>query len=256
MPTRDEVAALFRLFDTDGNGFLSPAELKAIFCDPHGGNPRTEEEIDEVVKRFDKNNDGQLSVDELMDAWLHFGLDKAKPEDFVRTPLDDLVKKAQAAQSTASDDQDAGVRHSKFASSTFALAYAGLSTFHGGLEALIGPPNPNLRLAMRTEHCGSADSKFEFTTGNYGITTTPEIEWHVVLDPASGLKALKRTEYPTETHDCENKRGVTELKPIDDFLPALKEKNEKLKEMEEAELLKEELITGRLYTGPMVGGHA
>ena len=68
MPTRDEVAALFRLFDTDGNGFLSPAELKAIFCDPHGGNPRTEEEIDEVVKRFDKNNDGQLSVDELMDA--------------------------------------------------------------------------------------------------------------------------------------------------------------------------------------------
>ena len=60
MPTRDEVAALFRLFDTDGNGFLSPAELKAIFCgvgregeDEEGEDEEGEEmDVEEVRKRL------------------------------------------------------------------------------------------------------------------------------------------------------------------------------------------------------------
>ena len=33
--------------------------------------------------------------------------------------------------------------------------------------------------AMSDEHTKAADSHDEFTTGNYGVTTTPAIEWSV-----------------------------------------------------------------------------
>ena len=36
-PTADELAAALKLFDTDGDGMLSPAELKAILCRPSTG---------------------------------------------------------------------------------------------------------------------------------------------------------------------------------------------------------------------------
>ena len=99
-------------------------------------------------------------------------LEASAPDVQRRSSLNELVKQAQAAraQTTAAHVQDADTRerHSKFAASTFTLAYADLSTFHGGLEARIGHPNPDLRESIRMEHCGSADSQTEFTTGNYG----------------------------------------------------------------------------------------
>ena len=36
-PTADELAAALKLFDSDGDGMLSPAELKAILCRPSTG---------------------------------------------------------------------------------------------------------------------------------------------------------------------------------------------------------------------------
>ena len=85
-------------------------------------------------------------------------------------------------------------RSSKFAESTFTLAYTGRSTFFGGLEALIGTPSPNLRVAMEAEHCASPDSQDEFTTANYGIHTRSDIEWYFVVDPDAGLEALGLTD--------------------------------------------------------------
>ena len=58
-----------------------------------------------------------------------------------------------------------------------------LSTFFGGLEAKIGPPRPTVRDAMTTEHIASSDSLDLFTTGNYGITTSPQVEWYFVTEP-------------------------------------------------------------------------
>jgi hypothetical protein len=54
------------------------------------------------------------------------------------------------------------------AEGAFTMAFSGLSTFFGGLERLIGPPNPQLHLQMTREHTASADSKDEFFTPNYG----------------------------------------------------------------------------------------
>ena len=48
--------------------------------------------------------------------------------------------------------------------------------FYGGLEALVGAPNAQVLETMEIEHCESADSDKKFRTGNYRVTTTPEIE--------------------------------------------------------------------------------
>ena len=169
-----------------------------------------------------------------------------------RNGLASLVERARQAQPSSTDR--AAERQAKFAESTFTLAYTSLSTFFEGLEALVGMPSPNLRLAMRAEHCGAADSALEFTTNNYGVTTTSTIEWWAVVDPATGRKELKLEEYPSETFgiDEERKRGSTGLVPLKEFLPALEAKNAALRALKEPELLEEELLAGRLYTGPMV----
>eukprot|EP00966_Prymnesium_polylepis_P162300 3751053-Prymnesium_polylepis.1 len=62
------------------------------------------------------------------------------------------------------------------------MKYGDLSTFFGGLEAKISPPRPKVREAMAAEHTTSSDSLDRFTTGNYGVTTTPQIEWWFVTD--------------------------------------------------------------------------
>ena len=41
--------------------------------------------------------------------------------------------------------------------------YGGLDCFFTGLDGFIGPPHPSLRATMEHEHCGSADSKDDFT---------------------------------------------------------------------------------------------
>ena len=81
---------------------------------------------------------------------------------------------------------------------TFRLAYGGIDTFFNGLEGLIGPPSPQLSEAMAREHCASVDSVAQFTTGNYGVTTTSEREYWFVVDPEGGLARLGLTSWPVE----------------------------------------------------------
>ena len=70
MPTKQEIRAAFALYDTNGDGQLSPDELKAIMCKAvPGGTARTEEEVDALVKRFDADGDGMLSMEEIAGAW-------------------------------------------------------------------------------------------------------------------------------------------------------------------------------------------
>ena len=51
----------------------------------------------------------------------------------------------------------------KFAGS-IELSYSGLDTFFGGLEGVIGSPDPKLFLAMQNEHTMHEDADREFTT--------------------------------------------------------------------------------------------
>ena len=159
--------------------------------------------------------------------------------------LAELVKEAKAAAKETLDAVNSREQHDKFAETTFTLAYTSLSAFFGGLEARIGVPSPNLRVAMRIEHCTSADSADEYTTGNYFVTTTPEIEWHVAVNPAAGLAQLKRNAYPTEMCDIAEQRKRQPC-ALSDFLPALAKKNEALRHLGEPQVLEDEVLTGRL----------
>ena len=75
MPSREDLRAAFALYDTNGDGQLSPDELKAIMCKTvPGGTACTEAEVDELVRKFDADGDGMLSMDEISKAWAELDL--------------------------------------------------------------------------------------------------------------------------------------------------------------------------------------
>ena len=74
MPSQEAIRAAFALFDRDGDGLLSPDELKAIMCKKvPGGTQYTEAEVDALVRQFDKDGDNKLSMEEMAEAWWSFG---------------------------------------------------------------------------------------------------------------------------------------------------------------------------------------
>ena len=136
--------------------------------------------------------------------------------------------------------------HGKFAQEgkAFTMQYGDLSTFFGGLEKKIGAPDPNVRSAMEREHTTAADSRDEFTSSNYGVTTTPEQEWWFVTEPDKGV------EWPVELKlDGDEKRRRP--MPRNAMQSALDERNRRLQALNEPLLLLDEADGARLYTGAM-----
>ena len=68
------------------------------------------------------------------------------------------------------------------------LLYGGLPSFFQGLEPRIGSPDPKVFEFMERDHCSMDDSQVEFTTGNYSVVTTSEVEWKFVVQPETPLK--------------------------------------------------------------------
>ena len=127
----------------------------------------------------------------------------------------------------------------------FELSYSSVTEFFGGLEGLNGSPDPKLREAMEREHLHRVDSEKPFTTGNYGITTTPKTEWNFAVGgpvPPGG--------WPQETKNCSvaHRRSPATLEWLQQQMASL---NAPLAVAHETALLEEEVIGLRLYTGPM-----
>lgn len=143
--------------------------------------------------------------------------------------------------------------HQKFVDEAggFELEYAGLKSFFGGLEAVVGSPAVKVEAGMRREHCNSDDSLALFKTPNYQMWTTSRTEWWFVLDPENGLKELRLTEWPRES--AETIRGSAmprEPRPLSQFTDVIGEINGRLKAIEAAEIDRTEFIGARMYTGP------
>ena len=81
MPIANEIARAFALFDRDGDGFLTPAELKAILCRPvvDGTALLRAEQVEQIMTKSDANTEGKLSVEELTKAWSDSDLQRAVP---------------------------------------------------------------------------------------------------------------------------------------------------------------------------------
>eukprot|EP00965_Chrysotila_dentata_P159072 5254931-Pleurochrysis_carterae.AAC.1 len=122
----------------------------------------------------------------------------------------------------------------KFATgeASFELSYASLSDFHNGLEGLIGTPSVHFMVAMEEEHTRPHELNTEFTTGNYGITTTPRIDWHFVAGrPEKVVDFLESIggEWPRETRGLEDESHRRKRVPLEELLIVAAKLNEKLK---------------------------
>ena len=138
-------------------------------------------------------------------------------------------------------------------SKTVELAFGEVKQMMAGLEAMVGKMSADPRKKMEDEHCdGKAhpDVKRYFTTGNYGVKTTSEIEWWFVVEPdRKRLSKLKLDAWPTEDKErCNHGRSAL---PLSAFSAARKEIDAELRTMGLDPLTDAELIGARLYTGPM-----
>ena len=135
--------------------------------------------------------------------------------------------------------------------------FATLDEFYEGPEALIGVPNPKIWDGLEKEHVSRANAERRFKTTNYHVTTWPKLEWEFVVNPQENAK------YPhtpadrslwEETHSTGPFKGEwrqwqgkvgRDWVAIEEFLESVRA------QLLNAGLTKNEVISLRLYTGPM-----
>ena len=62
--SEEEIKEAFKVFDKDGNGFISAAELRHIMTNL--GEKLTDEEVDEMIREADIDGDGQINYEEFV----------------------------------------------------------------------------------------------------------------------------------------------------------------------------------------------
>lgn len=60
--TKDEIREAFRVFDRDGDGYISVAELRHVMTNL--GEKLTDEEVNEMIKEADTDGDGRVYYEE------------------------------------------------------------------------------------------------------------------------------------------------------------------------------------------------
>ncbi|XP_053112231.1 calmodulin-like protein 3 [Hemicordylus capensis] len=73
MDSEEEIREAFRVFDKDGNGYISAAELRHVMTNL--GEKLTNEEVDEMIKEADVDRDGRVNYEEFVRTFSHFDTD-------------------------------------------------------------------------------------------------------------------------------------------------------------------------------------
>jgi len=68
-PSEEEMREAFKVFDKDGQGFLSVAELRHIMSNL--GEKLSKEELEELIKEADTNKDGLVNYAQFVKLMLH-----------------------------------------------------------------------------------------------------------------------------------------------------------------------------------------
>lgn len=67
--SEEEIREAFRVFDKDGNGFISAAELRHVMTNL--GEKLTDEEVDEMIREADIDGDGQVNYEGMLIQQFH-----------------------------------------------------------------------------------------------------------------------------------------------------------------------------------------
>mgnify|MGYP002642450713 FL=1 len=62
--SEEELREAFKVFDKDGNGFISAAELRHVMTNL--GEKLSDDEVDEMIKEADVDGDGQINYAEFV----------------------------------------------------------------------------------------------------------------------------------------------------------------------------------------------
>ena len=133
---------------------------------------------------------------------------------------------------------------------SFEMNFGSLDTFFGGLEGLIGTPtmiDASLLKAMEVEHCGKGDCDMPFTTSNGMEDVTSKEEWEFVVEPEDGKAYKERGGGFREEHPEWCRRAI----PLDVYEKEMERINAMLESKKHTPMVIEELVGGRLYTGPV-----
>ena len=131
--------------------------------------------------------------------------------------------------------------------------------FQRGLTGLVGPPaNGDAQQVMYAEHSERPDSQEWFSVGNYGTTTTSEIEYAFIVDPTQGTLSklgLEDEGWPRESRLEEAGREFASRMrvptPLEAFEKQRADFHRRVRELTGGSFTREALIGGRLYTGPL-----
>ena len=62
--SEEEIREAFKVFDKDGNGYISAAELRHVMTNL--GEKLSEQEVDEMIREADVDGDGQINYEEFV----------------------------------------------------------------------------------------------------------------------------------------------------------------------------------------------
>ena len=270
---------------SSGEACMSKDALLGALADL--GVKRSKEEIDGLMSRMDVNGDGLVDFDEFLlfvkgssdvelvlqsvpilralsnqlpaeDIASYVKLSDSEVDQAAKAfvpMLSALIKKniqtlREAEKSGVCVLAEESTGNDKFA---FPISGGSLDDFNGGITERLGAPRPNIAEGIKKEHTESADADIEFTTGNYGITTTPRIEYQLVTeatttdwsDPRIKGRGAERVVRPLEWYGkFDEKTGV--LTKRVDTTPEVVVK---------ASLTLMEIIAIILYTGTHICEH-
>ena len=175
-----EVKRVLARVDTNGNGEIDFGE----FCALARANSDLEQVLQSmhfecVLAAYFPSGTTLENLGKMDDAQLSAVVDQSRD---VQIQLLKELRAQLAAVGSVKQPAEGG----KFSSE---LRGGTLEDFYKGIAGPCGEPDADLEAGMRKEHTESADANVEFSTPNYGITTTPRIEFELVASGGSKCEA-------------------------------------------------------------------
>nr|AFC41198.1 NLS-YC3.6 [Binary expression vector NLS-YC3.6] len=104
--SEEEIREAFRVFDKDGNGYISAAQLRHVMTNL--GEKLTDEEVDEMIREADIDGDGQVNYEEFVQMMTAKGGKRRWKKNFIAVSAANRFKKISS--SGALELMDGGVQ--------------------------------------------------------------------------------------------------------------------------------------------------